>query len=60
MGDLKNNIQLVQMFLKATFLVLNFSYHIMKKFLMLSVIMLADNTNLYSKCHQASDLQQHL
>ena len=52
-------------FLKVPFLVLHFSYYTLMTFLMmLPVILLstiyADDTILYSKCEQASDLWQQL
>ena len=49
-------------FLKCLFLVLHFSYYTLMTFvIMLSVIVLsiyADDTTLYSKCDQASNLSQ--
>ena len=54
------NIQLMEEFLKAPFLVVHFSYYTLMIFLMmLSVILFviyADDTTLYSKCDRASDL----
>ena len=62
MENLQNNIQLMQEFLKAQFLVLHFSYYTLMIFLtMLSDIAIyADDTTLYSKCDRASDLWQQL
>ena len=63
MGSLHKNIQLMLEFLKGPFLVLHVSYYTLMTFLMmLSVIfaIYADDTTLYSKCDQASDLWQQL
>ena len=62
MGILPKNIQLIQELLKGLFLVLHFSYYTLMIFLMmLSVILLsADDTSLYSKCDQGSDLWKQL
>ena len=61
MGSLHKNIQLMLELLKAPFLVLRFSYYALMTFLMmLSVILLSDNTTLYFKCDQVSDLWQQL
>ena len=61
MGRLHKNIQLMLELLKAPFLVLHFSYYALMTFLMmLSVILLSDNTTLYFKCDQVSDLWQQL
>ena len=61
MGRLHKNIQLMLELLKAPFLVLRFSYYALMTFLMmLSVILLSDNTTLYFKCDQVSDLWQQL
>ena len=50
--------------LKAPFLVLHFSYYTLMTFLMMLFVILlsmgADDTTLYSKCDQASDLWQQL
>ena len=58
MESLDKNIQLMQEFLKAPFLVLHFSYYTLMTFLMMlsDVAIYADDTTLYSKCDQASDL----
>ena len=58
MESLRKNIQLMQEFLKAPFLVLHFSYYTLMTFLMMlsDVAIYADDTTLYSKCDQASDL----
>ena len=63
MESLHKNIQLMHEFLKALFLVLNFSYDTLLIFLtMLSVILLSMLMilTLYSKCDRASDLWQQL
>ena len=63
MESLHKNIQLMLEFLKAPFLVLHFSCYTLMIFLtMLSVIfaIYADDTTLYFKCDQASDLWQQL
>ena len=59
------NIQLILEFLKAPFLVLQFfCYKLMLNDLPDNVIcdsvIYADDTTLYSQCHQASDLSQQL
>ena len=63
-SNLHKNIQLMIELLKAPFWVLYFSYYILITFLMmLSVIFIAiyvDDTTIYSKCGQASDLWQQL
>ena len=63
MGSLHKNVQLMLEFFKAPFTGLHFSYYPLMTFLMtLSVIFViyADDTTLYSKCNQASDLWQQL
>ena len=63
MGSLHKNIQLMLEFLKAPFLVLHFSYYTLMTFLMMLSVMLlsiADDTSLYSKWDQASDLSEEL
>ena len=62
MGNLHKNIQLMLVFLKGPFLVLQFSYYTLMTFLMmLSVVLLYMlMILLYSKCDQASDLWQQL
>ena len=62
MESLHKNIQLMLEFRKTPFLVLHFSYYTLMTFLaMLSVIAIyADDTTLYSKYDQASDLWQQL
>ena len=48
-------------FIKAPFLILHFScYTLMTFLMMLSVVLLAGDTTLYSKSDQASDLWQKL
>ena len=67
-GSLHKNIQLMLEFLKAPFLVLQFSSRILMTFLMifsvtlLSIVLLiySVDTTFYSKCDQASDLWQQL
>ena len=62
MGSPHKNIQLIPEFFKRPFLVLHFSHDTLMTFLMmLSVIATyANDTTLYSKCDQASDMWQHL
>ena len=61
MESLCKNIQLIQEFLKAPFLILHFSYYTLMIFLtMLSVILLSVLMILYSKCDWASGLWQQL
>ena len=62
MGSLHKNIQLKLEFLKGSFLVLHFSYY---TFMILpdvicNTAIYSDDTTLYSKCDQASDLWQQL
>ena len=60
MGNLHKNIQLMLEFLMSPSLVLHFSYYTLMTFLMMFVIynigIYADDTTLYFKCDQASDL----
>ena len=60
MGNLHKNIQLMLEFLMSPSLVLHFSYYTLMAFLMMFVIynigIYADDTTLYFKCDQASDL----
>ena len=59
--NLHKNIQLTLEFLKASFLVLHFSYYTLMTFLtMLPVILLSMLMILSFKCDQASDLWQQL
>ena len=64
MGSVRKNIHIMLEFLKGPFLVLPFFYYKLMTFLMmLSVILLSmqyNDTTLYSKCDQASDLWQQL
>ena len=62
MGRLHKNIQLMLELMKATFLVLHFSYYILMTFLMWSVMLLSMLMIILSilKCDQASDLWQQL
>ena len=55
MGSLCNRIKLMLEFLKASFLVLHFSYYTLVTF-----AIYADDTTLYSMCDQESDLWQQL
>ena len=59
MESLHKNIQLMWEFFKAPFLVLHFSYYTLMTFLC-DIAIYADDTTLYSKCDQASDLWQQL
>ena len=59
MGSLHKNIQLMLEFLKAPFLVLHFFYDILMilpEDVVCDIAIYADDTTLYSKCDQASDL----
>ena len=59
MESLHKNIQLMLEFLKGPFLVLHFSCYILMTFLMMLICNIAiygENTILYSKCDQASDM----
>ena len=58
MVSLHKNIQLMQKFLKAPFLVLHFSYYILITFCDIAIY--ADDTTPFSECNQASDLWQQL
>ena len=62
MENLHKNIQLMLEFLKALFFVLSYFLFTLMIFLkMFSIILLsADDTTLYSKCNQASNLHQQL
>ena len=62
MTSLHKNIQLMLEFLKGPFLVLHICYYtLMTSLMTVSVILLcADDTTLYSKRNQASDLWQQL
>ena len=64
MAILHRNIQLMLEFLKAPFLVLHFSYYkYINDFLddvICDITIYADDTTLYSKCDQASDMWQQL
>ena len=64
MGSLHKNIQLMREFLKGLFLVLHFSYYTLINDLTDNVIcnfaIYADDTALFSKCDQASDMWQQL
>ena len=56
MESLHKNIQLMLEILKASFWVLHFSCYILMTFLTIAIN--ADDTTLYSKCDQSSDLWQ--
>ena len=64
MGSLHKNIQLMLEFLRAPFLVLHFSYYTFRTIhdlpddVICDIVVYADDTTLYSKCHEASDLWQ--
>ena len=70
MGSLHKNIQLMLEFLKASFLVLHFSYYTifllhfsyydLPDDVICNIDIYADDTTLYSQCDQASDLRQKL
>ena len=59
-GSLHKNIQLILEFLKALFLVLHFLLYIndLPDNVIFDSVIYADDTTLYSKCDQASDLWQ--
>ena len=61
-GKSSQNIQLMLDFLKASFLVLRFSYYTLMTFLMMlsDIAIYADDATFCSKCDQASDLRQQL
>ena len=56
MGSLHMNIPLIIKFLKVPFLVLYFSYYTLMIVLIMLSLIYADDTTLYCKCGQASDL----
>ena len=61
MGRIHKNIQLILGFLKAPFLVLHFFllyFNDLSDDVICNIAILADDTSLYSKCDQASDLGQ--
>ena len=63
MENLHKNIQLMLGFLKGLFLVLHSSYYTLMTFpddVICNIATYADDTTLYSKCNQASDLWQQL
>ena len=63
MGSLLKNIQLMLELLNAPFLVLQFSYLYINDFsdnVICDIAIYADNTNLYYKFNQASDMWQQL
>ena len=63
MESLLKNIQLKLKFLKAPFLVLHFSCYILMNLpddVICNIAIYVEDTTLYSKCDQASDLWQQL
>ena len=60
MGNLLKNIQLMLEFLKGSFLVLHLLYCNDLPDDVICNAIYADDTTVYSKCDQASDLQQQL
>ena len=56
MGSLHMNIPLIIKFLKVPFLVLYFPYYTLMIVLIMLSLIYADDTTLYCKCGQASDL----
>ena len=62
MESLQKNIQLIMKFLKALFLILLFLLYINNPAdnVICDIAIYADDTTLYSKCDQASDLWQQL
>ena len=63
MGNCHKNIQLMLAFLKGSFLVLQFSYYNFNDLpddVIYSIAIYADDTTLYFKCDQASDLWQEI
>ena len=59
-GSLHKNIPLMLEFLRGPLLVLHFSYYTLMTFVICNIAIYADDTTLYSKCDQASDLWQQL
>ena len=62
-GDLHKNIQLLLEFLRGLFLVLHFSYlytNDLPDDVICNISIYADDTALYSKCDEVSDLWQQL
>ena len=57
---IQKNFLLILEFHKAPFLNLHFSYYTLMTFLMLYILLYADDTTLCSRCDQASDLKQQL
>ena len=63
MGNSHKNIQLMLAFLKGSFLVLQFSYYNFNDLpddVIYNIAIYADDTTLYFKCDQASDLWQEI
>ena len=56
MGSLHRNIPLIIEFLKVPFLVLYFPYYTLMIVLMMLSVIYTDDTTLYCKCGQVSDL----
>ena len=62
-GDFHKNIQLLLEFLRGLFLVLHFSYLYINDLpddVICNISIYADDTALYSKCDEVSDLWQQL
>ena len=55
-GSLHKNIQLMLEFVKAPFLVLHISYYGLPDDVICDIAIYGDDTTLYSKCYQTSDL----
>ena len=60
MGSSLKNIQLMLEFLKSPFLVPHFSCHDLPDGVICDIAIYANDTTLYSKCDQASNLWQQL
>ena len=60
MGSLHKNIQLMLEFLKAPFLALLLYINGLPDDVICNIAIYADDTTLYSKCDQASDMWQEL
>ena len=59
MGNLHQNIQVLLQFFMAPFLLLHFSF-LLPDYIICNIAIYADDTTVYSKCHQASDLWQQV
>ena len=62
MGNFQRIIQLMLKFLRGPLLLLHFSLYIndLPEDFICNIVIYADDTALYSKCHQASELWEHL